>query len=300
MADGLLEKLVEEDFGIEGRGKWYHSSEHDSLVVNAEEQTWFWNSKNLRGGVLDYLIQVRGMKKPQAQEFLNSSFVAFKENSEIGLSSHPYEKLVDLMWANGIHNREYWYKRCLTDETIDRMKLGYYDGWNTIPIYESGNYVNSQCRRDEPEKSIMYWYKTGRVYLYNEGILPFTKVVYITEGLVDCILLNQLGLPSVSAGGVNTWQDVWFSKFCKIDRIFYFEDNDTAGRIGARKIADSLGTYRVKIVSFPDKKNKYDVGDWFKDNGTKDILLEYVDRNNKYIFELEQPPIKSRKHGRKK
>lgn len=282
----LLQELVEQDFGIEGRGKWYHSSDHDSLVVNAEEQTWFWNSKGIKGNIFDYLVQVRGMTKEQAKGFLKNNFAGLREDSE-RLEVQPYEKLVDLMWATGIKNRDYWYRRCLKDDTIDRRKLGYYQGWFTIPLYEDNEFISIQLRRDEPEKKILQWYRTGKVFLYNEAILPFTKTIYITEGLVDCILLNQEGFPSVSATGVNTWRQDWFSKFIGIDNIYYMEDNDPAGRIGARNVAKCLGLGRVKIVSFPDKKEKYDTGDFFKDGGTRDEFKSYVENNHKYLFELE-------------
>jgi DNA primase len=289
MTEGLLQRLVDEDFGYEaGSGIWGRSEEHNSLVVNADTQTWFWNSRNLKGNIFTYLTQIRGLNKEQAQNFLKNSFGGFRENTK---SETPvvYEKLVDLFWEDGKDKRTYWYKRCLTDDTIDRKKLGYHDGWNLVPIYENHSYANFQCRRDEPEKRIKYWYKTGKVYLYNEEILPHTKVVYITEGLIDSILLGQVGLPAVSAGGVNTWKDDWFFKFNKVEEIYYFSDNDEAGMIGARKVANSLGTERVKIVSFTGRKDKYDVGDFFKEGGTKESLLEYIKDNSKYLFELEQP-----------
>lgn len=283
----ILQKLVEEDFGIEGRGKWYHSSDHDSLVVNAEEQTWFWNSRGLRGGTIDYLVHVRGMKKEDARHFLDNYFGAFTKTEGKVIFSLPHEALVNIMWANGAKNRDYWYSRKLTDNTIDRYKLGYYDGWSLVPIYEDNEFVNFQCRRDEPKKAAHYWYKTGKVYLFNDTVLPFTKVIYITEGLVDAILLTQEGFPSVSAGGVNTWQQGWFNKFTNIPTIYYFEDNDEAGRIGSRAVCNSLGLGRVKIVTFPDKENKYDAGDFFKDGGTKEDLKEYIQKNAKFLFELE-------------
>lgn len=191
------------------------------------------------------------------------------------------------MWENGKDNRNYWYKRCLTDDTIDRYKLGFYDGWNLVPIFEAGEFVNFQCRRDEPERKMKYWYRTGKVYLYNEGVLPFTKTVYITEGLVDAILLNQEGFTAVAAAGVNSWKNEWYPKFSRIENIYYLEDNDAAGRVGARLVAKSLGLGKVKIVSFTGRKEKYDTGDFFKDGGTKEDFKEYVEKNSNYLFQLE-------------
>lgn len=285
----LLQELVEQDFGIEGRGKWYHSSDHDSLVVNAEEQTWFWNSKGIRGNIFDYLVQVRGMTKEQAKDFLKNSFGDLSNSTENKPYQPPYEKLIELMWSNGIKNRNYWYKRCLNDSTIDRYKLGYYDGWSLIPLYEDGEFVNFQCRREEPEKRIVQWYRHGKTILFNDAILPFTKTIFITEGTVDAILLNQEGFPAVSPNGTNTWQQLWANKFMHIDKIYYVEDNDSAGRIGARLVANSLGLYRVKIISYLEKREKYDTVNLYqdiRDGITNETFRDYI-QSSKYLFELE-------------
>jgi len=284
----ILQDLIQEDYGLEGRGKWYHSQEHDSLVYNAEDDYFFWNSRDIKGNAVDYLCLVRGMEKFQARNFLKNYFGAFKEIPENERTQIPYEVLVDRFWTNGLDNREYWYKRCLNDETIDRRKLGYYDGWYTIPIYESGEFVNFQLRREEPKKAITQWYRHGKALpLYNEGILPFTKTIYITEGTVDSILLNQEGFPSVSPNGTNTWQQSWLEKFSKIERIFYIADNDVAGMNGARLVAKSLGMFRVKIVSFDGKEEKYDSVNFFQEYHDKELYKKWIDEHSHYLFELE-------------
>lgn len=283
-----LQELIEQDFGLEGRGKWYHSSEHDSLVYNAEEDYFFWNSQDIKGNALDYLIHVRGMEKSEARNFLNNFFGAFKENSEAQPQAQPYDKLVDVMWANGIKNRKYWYIRCLNNETIDRNKLGYYNEWNLIPLYSDGEFFNFQMRRDEPKKAITQWYRGGKALpLYNEGILPFITKVYITEGTVDAILLNQEGFPTISPNGTSTWQQEWFSKFSKIKEIIYIADNDKAGLNGASLVAKSLGVYRTKIVLFDGKEEKYDTVNFFQDGGTKESFQDWMDNHSYYLFELE-------------
>lgn len=288
----ILQDLIEEDFGIEGRNRWMHSLDHDSLVYDRDNDIFFWNSQGIRGNVTDYLTKVRGLDKAQAKDFLKNFFGAFKENFENRITSRPYDRLIDVFWVNGVDNREYWYKRCLTDDTIDRRKLGFYDGWNVIPIYEDGDFVNFQKRRDIPDKKIHFWYRAGKVYLYNDGVLPFTKKVYITEGLVDCILMNQEGFPCVCATGVNTWQNDWLAKFFNINEIVYFADNDAAGLLGAKLVANNLGVNRVKIVTFPDKEEKYDLGNYFQDGGTKESLAKYISETAQYIFEMAIPERK--------
>lgn len=283
-----LKELIEQDFGLEGRGKWFHSETHDSLVYNSEEDYFFWNSKNLRGNALDYLIKVRGMELSEARNFLNNYFGAFKEISEFQTQTQPYDKLVDIMWANGLNHREYWYKRCFTNETIDRAKLGYYNEWYLIPLYENSEFVNFQMRRDEPQKAITQWYRRGKALpLYNENLLEFTKKIYITESATDAILLTQFGFPCVSPNGSGTWKSEWFSKFSKIKEIIYLADNDKAGLKGASLVANSLGIYRTKVVLFEGKEEKYDSGKFFQDGETKESFLEWINNHSYYLFQIE-------------
>lgn len=286
MSDGLLQKLVEEDFGYESRGsKWGRSVSHDSLVVNEEEQTFFWNSTGLKGNVYNYLRQVRGMNEKSAREYIRSVVLGDSPKREANYYP-PYEKLVELMWANGVNKRDYWYNRCLKDDTIDRYRLGYYDGWNLIPVYDNGDFVDFQMRRDFPDKRITRWYRHGKTLLYNEGIIPFAKTIYITEGTVDAILLNQEGFPAVSPNGTNTWQQIWFNKFSHLENIYYVEDNDKAGRIASKLVAGSLGLSRVRIITWEGKPDKFDTVDFFRSGGTKNEFEEKT-ANAKYIFELE-------------
>ena len=64
------------------------------------------------------------------------------------MENAPYEKLGNSTWMNGKHHRTYWYNRLLTDDTIDRFQLGYFNGWNTIPVFESGQLVQIQKRKE--------------------------------------------------------------------------------------------------------------------------------------------------------
>ncbi len=297
----ILQDLIEQDFGLEGRNRWRHSTEHDSLVLDCEKDFFFWNSEGIRGNVLDYLVKVRGMEKSQAQNFLKNSVGAFKENLEISNQSVPYDKLVDTFWVNGLDNRDYWYKRCLKDETIDRRQLGYYNEWYTIPLYDDGEFVNFQLRRDEPKKTITQWYRRGKALpLYNEGILPYVDKVYITESATDAILLNQEGFPCVSPNGSGTWQESWFPKFSNVKSIIYLSDNDKPGLRGASLVAKSLGMWRVKIVTFEGKEEKYDSGQFFQEGGTKESFQEWIDNNSHYLFELETVFGRTRDLGKPK
>ncbi len=48
----LLKQLIEEDFGIEhDTGSYYRAIKHDSLVLNHKKGIFYWNSKDIAGGL---------------------------------------------------------------------------------------------------------------------------------------------------------------------------------------------------------------------------------------------------------
>lgn len=301
MNNGLLQVLVEEDFGYKKEGRnWGRAEEHSSLVVNEEAQRWFWNAEQKGGDIKDYLILVRGMNKKAASEIvstrgriLNGSIfdpVQVKEQM-------PYDKLLDVMWLLGKGNREYWYSRKIKDKTIDRFRLGFYDGWNLIPLYDTtGLFVNFQMRRDEPKKMIRYWYDYSNPTLLQAELLHLVDTVFITEGTVDSILLNQEGIPSVSqSGGSGYWNIEWFPLFSRLKTIYYIADNDKAGRFAVQRIVKNLGEYRTKVFLFEDKPDKYDTGDYFKEGGNAKGFRQMVEECSKYIFEMEEFNQKKRR-----
>ena len=98
-------------------------------------------------------------------------------------------------------------------------------------------------------------------------------------------MLNQYGYPAIShTGGATGWNQEWSKYFTNQDEIIYVADNDLPGIAGAKKVAQSLGEFRVKILRFFDKPEKYDTVDFFRDGGTKQELDERL-LNVKYFFE---------------
>lgn len=300
----LLYDLIEEDFGLKGTNRWFSSIEHTSLVYDSQNDEFFWNSKNIKGSALEYLIYVRGIGRKKASEVVKRDHKIVGTISEESpeTDSKPYEKLVDLLWTLGRENRDYWYKRCITDKTIDRHQLGYYNGWNLIPLYVGNKFVNFQCRRDEPLKSIKYWYKHKGFLpvLLNPEILEIVDTIYITEGPVDSILLNQEGIPAIShTGGNGYWNPAWYPLFYRVKNIYYIQDNDKAGLWGTKKVSEGLGTSKVKIFQFNNFIKGYDTGNFFQDGGNAKDFKEMVERDSKYSFEIGDLSVRNNKNHRK-
>lgn len=287
-----IEDVISKDEELSGQGRWLKGVDHDSLVVDTEKQIFFWNSKGVVGDVYVWLTKIRGMSHEKAKEYLkpldgfSGSFIQNIRNTEEYV---VYPKLVDLFYENGLRaSMKYWDDRGISLQTVHRFKLGFNDGYYTIPIYQDGLFKNFQLRRDEPKKDIRYYYKNSKRLMFNADIMKVTSTIIITEGPTDCLRLLQEGVPCVShTGGSEGWFDEWFKYFIHQKRIYVAYDNDHAGRNGAKKVARNLGIYRTKIYTFDGFGDKYDIGDFFVEGHTKEELMELLTKESKYLFELE-------------
>lgn len=291
MTSSLLEKLISRDYHITGHGRWATTEEHDSLVIDRDRDLFFWNSKCIYGNAVDWLTKVKGYTYSSAISSLDTvdkavltSMLERRVEIEAEL---VIPELVELFWQDGKKFREYWYDRKLTDNTIDTYKLGYHNGWYTLPVFVKGEFKNFQMRKDKPSKRILPYYRGVGPLLVNSDILKYTDQVAITEGPVDAILLTQEGFPAVShTGGSHGWKKEWFKYFIRQKQIFVVADNDAAGKNGAKKIAEQLGTYKVKILLFEDKPERYDTVDFFREGNTLDKFKEMLYNRSKYVFEI--------------
>jgi DNA primase len=283
----LLEKLISRDFHITGEGRWGSTEEHDSLVIDRERELFFWNSREIYGNVIDWLTKVKHYSYADA---INSLGDEAKRTvlPKITKEEEPVvPELVNIFWEDGKSNRKYWYDRELNDESIDSFQLGYHNGWYTLPVFFDSELRNFQMRRDEPSKRILPYYRGKGPQLFNSSILSYVDEVAITEGPIDAILLTQEGYPTVShTGGSHGWRKEWFKHFINQKQVYVIADNDKAGISGAKKIANSLGQYKAKVVIFEDKPDRYDTVDFFRDGETLDKLKEMMYNRSKYVFEL--------------
>lgn len=292
MSDSVIEKLVDDDFGISSTSvRWARSEQHSSLVVDKERNLVYFNARGLVLDPLNYLMKIRGMPFKEARTYLKAlnfeDTYVYTINSTTKEAVVVYPKLVEIFQENGLHERTYWYDRGFTDETIDRFQLGYYDGWYLVPIFVDGTFRTFQKRRDLPKKEIKNWYKGLSGLLYNADLLRLVDTVFIAEGPCDAIALSQLGLPAISQnGGSEYWSDSWFYKFNNVKTIYILYDDDQAGDFGAKMVAKKLGEYKCHIYNFWGMGEKgYDCVDWLKEKRTKEELLGVISEKSKRPFE---------------
>jgi hypothetical protein len=296
----ILEKLISADFTLKGKGRWYSTEEHSSLVYDEKKDYFFWNSREISGNAITWLIKIKGFSFQQAKDYLKNfpeyqdSFIyTIKNNEEIV----TYPVIVDIMYERGLQtDQDYWYRRGLTNETISRYRLGYLDtedgyGFWTIPIYQDGLFRQVQLRRDKPEKMIRKYYKhtLSPSYLFNSDILNIVSSIILVESPISAMRIQQEGYAAISHdGGSGYWDNNWFSKFMYCDRIMIIYDNDPdkAGLKGAKKVTKQLGEYRCKIYTFEGFPDHYGADNYLNDGHTINEFKELLEKEAKYIYEL--------------
>lgn len=176
-------------------------------------------------------------------------------------------------------HREYFHKRGISDEWIDRAKLGWRETWVTedgkivpwhrysIPCYQNGILYAMQYRASKPTKR-RYASETGSFSDLLYGSEDFTErsplYVVIVEGPLDRLALESHGFPAVARFCGNNKQHPWHGQFTAtirgaIDKIIVADnDENMQGLLFANlKRVEIPGS---RIVT-PELK---DVGEYYK------------------------------------
>lgn len=169
-----------------------------------------------------------------------------------------------------------WLKnRKINDETLSKFNIGYEDRI-TIPIYdENGIFIYNKYRRNPllPDTGPKYWYdKGGRALLFGAQFIKDEKVVVITEGELDAILLWSQNIPAVSStGGAMTFSEEWV-KLLEGKQIYICYDNDKAGCAGAVRTLVMIP--HAKVILLPNIGDLKDITEYYAIGGDLRNLME--------------------------
>lgn len=168
-------------------------------------------------------------------------------------------------------------ERGLSPETIDEYKLGVVGnsdedhealaGYISIPFLtptsrtdRALNYTDLRFRRgpDLPDTKPKYRTLPGRPpRLFSTTTLANpSEYVAIVEGEIDCMTLNQCGIPAVGVSGVSAWKDHYRNIFSGFERVIVVADNDEpkegeslgVGEKFAEEVAKNVPNPKVVVV----------------------------------------------------
>lgn len=135
-----IEQVIEETEPLRGSGKWLRGTNHDSLVVNVNAQTYTWNSRGEWGDVIEWVSRRHNTDFKGAVEYLCRRGgleppVWSGEDAQARVASRAKEDALTVAarhWVKAFRAStaaaEYARGRGWTDETIQRAELGYIDG----------------------------------------------------------------------------------------------------------------------------------------------------------------------------
>ncbi|MCL4354184.1 CHC2 zinc finger domain-containing protein [Patescibacteria group bacterium] len=240
----------------------------EAIIEDILQETVTFYHNSLTQEVKDYLVNDRKL----TEETINQFKIGFA-NGE--LRKHLLDDCkfsADLCIKAGALKdtnrsvKDYFYQRIILPN-LRRGKVAYISGRSI----------------DDTEPKYLHL-KGEQKYLYNEEAIN-NEVVFIVEGIFDCLSLNQLGYNVVSLLSSHLKAD-YLNKFSKCKTIYICLDGDEAGQKATIKLGEVF-LDKAKVIKLPDN---LDPNDYFKDH-TKEEFEELINSAPDFIqSQLEAIP----------
>lgn len=165
-----------------------------------------------------------------------------------------------------VDQTDYWKRRGLSKETVDRFKLGYVAEWRhpkapkapasprlIIPT-SPNSYLARDTREQIPEEQRAYSKsKVGSIQLFNKRALQTaTKPIFIVEGELDALSIIEVGGEAVALG--TTTKSKALVELLKAQApaqaLIIALDNDEAGQKASRELTEGLQGLNIPCYSF--------------------------------------------------
>lgn len=165
-----------------------------------------------------------------------------------------------------VEQTDYWKRRGLSKETVDRFKLGYVAEWRhpkapkapvsprlIIPT-SPYSYLARDTRETIPEEQRAYSKsKVGSIQLFNKKALQTaTKPIFIVEGELDALSIIEVGGEAVALG--TTTKSKALIELLKAQApaqaLIIALDNDEAGQRSSRELTEGLQGLNIPCYSF--------------------------------------------------
>lgn len=132
------------------------------------------------------------------------------------------------------------------------------EGYLAIPYLTRSGPVNFnfRCIQDHNCKELpghsKYWRRKGSgVNVY--GVMSIAQAddwIVVTEGEIDALTWQQIGVPALAIPGAENWKDYWANLLEDFSRVYLAEDGDNAGKdlwIAMSEHVDQSNTMVVRM-----------------------------------------------------
>ncbi len=238
----LIAKCIFSDCDIKSKGYKGH------LYFNAETGQYECKKCGEKGNLITLQKHFGDISTPRSLSPYNAP------NFNNGLVEKCYQNLPDRI-------REYLQNRGISNEVINKYKLGYgkFYGKNyiTIPILGENGYGFFKLRQDpqDGKEKITYPAKGAKATIF--GSFGEERQI-ICEGELDALALISTGINAItSTHGAGTFKEEWLDEnFKKPKNIYVCFDNDEAGKKGslrALKMLENFGLRNLYHVILPEE-----------------------------------------------
>jgi len=272
-----------------------HDEKTPSFKVNLEGRErgrwWCFGACSAGGDVFDFVQKRDGLAFGDAKRHLSDVFGIGPKPTrprEKAPTAADVEKLHKCLLACPEALDKLHTSRLLTDETIQRAKIGAIEGEKryAVPVYSADGEV-ADIRRISAggaNPKCLPWRKgLGGVRIYDPWRVlseDGANVLIHCEGEFDCLVLNQEGFPAyTTTNGAGKWPKTPPDLTGRI--VVLCGDNDDAGRKHNSQLPAELyaaGAEQVRVMQWPENAPKgYDPTDFFRDSGDATAFRQLVE-----------------------
>ena len=245
----------------------WHDDNHKSLLVF--EDGWWHCLAQCGSGRIEVLYEELSspgyVRKPRGSN-------GYMRPPKLPTDIQDIERLAYMAHDALKRNDEFkWYLKMRgVDDRIETAKLGYHDGWISIPIFSENQKVRGIYMRATPPQQkvtgLRFTQPVGQnpmLYCPDFRLWKSSQSVAVVFGAMDALVLSSLRLPVVTTtGGSKSFDPAWLDHWRKPVTIIPDAEGDDKA---ASDLAAALG-WRAKILRLPYDDDVRDPADYAKDN----------------------------------
>lgn len=202
----------------------------------------FLEQKNKAAELFSYSGSSMPASLPKAMEGILET-----ENSHARALPNRQEEL-DVLLAEATGENGYFRERGITQESCIRFGLFERGGRAYFPLFEQGVCTGWCARAISDKLPLRYQNAPGQMGIFNVDILLEAcgdADVFVTEGIIDAIVLCQMGYAALSVCGVGNWRKLLQKiedrrKLLADTRFILCGDPDEAGQLMNEKLSENL------------------------------------------------------------
>ena len=235
----------------------FHSEKTPSFSIDRKSNIFTCFGCGASGDVVTFVSQIKGCEPLEAAKYLANQY-------HLDIDGNPKGSCISEYLARCIHDvrqTDYFFKRGLTLETIERFKLGYDPQRKSVVIPYSSD-LQYYIARSVNEKKFFKpsTDEAGPEPLYNMKGLYAKKPIFIVESPICALSIMQYGHPAVALCGASAIHKLM--RQVKTQRpsapLILCLDNDEPGKKATDELAKSLDELKIPFIIYNVAKDKKD------------------------------------------